>query len=142
MLTPHILQPEMLYKIDLPLFLTKVEAGFPSPADDYIEDKLDLNQLMVKRPAATFFVRVSGQSMVGAGIQHNDILVVDRSIKASHKAIVVASVNGEFTVKRYYVEANKQILKPENPKFKPIVINENDQFEVWGVVTYVIHQAR
>lgn len=115
--------------------------SFPSPADDYIEQKLDLNELMVKRPAATFFVRATGDSMLSAGINTGDILVVDRSLKAVNKSIVVAYLNGEFTVKRFLLKNGRQILAPENSKYQSIVILESDDFEIWGVVTYVVHKT-
>lgn len=125
----------------LPSFLSGVQAGFPSSADDYIEQKLDLNQLMVANPAATFFLRVEGDSMNGAGIQSGDLLVVDRSLKAYSGKIIVAILNGEFTVKRLLIQNEKMRLIAENPLYPNIEISEDIQFEVWGVVTYVIHRA-
>jgi DNA polymerase V len=125
----------------LPAFSCSVQAGFPSPADDYIERQLDLNDLMVKHPAATFFVRVEGESMRDAGIHTDDILVVDRSVEATNGKIVVAVINGEFTVKRFTNDANGAYLVPENPDFPKIKIDENSEFQIWGVVMYVIHRA-
>lgn len=123
----------------LPLYGTRVAAGFPSPADDYIETKLDLNQYLVKHPAATFFVRVEGDSMIGAGIHPDDILVIDRSIKPTDGKIVIAVVNGELTVKRLRILPNYVVLQPENDKFSPIRVTEEMNFSIWGVVTSVIH---
>jgi DNA polymerase V len=126
----------------LPIFSTHIAAGFPSPADDYIEQQLDLNQLIIKHPSATFFVRVEGESMRDAGIQSGDILVVDRSIAPTNGKIVVAVIDGEFTVKRIQFEGDAVFLAPENAKFSRLKVNPDSQFQVWGVVTYVIHKAQ
>jgi DNA polymerase V len=123
----------------LPLYGSKVAAGFPSPADDYIENQLDLNEHLIKHPAATFFVRASGQSMIGAGIHDNDILVVDRSITPSNGKIVVAAIDGQLTVKRLNKKNNKLFLMPENQQFDPIEVKEGSEIYIWGVVTNVIH---
>jgi len=125
----------------LPLFDTRVKAGFPSPADDSIEARLDLNELIVKHPSATFFVRVEGDSMEGANIYDGDILVVDRSITASNNKIVIAILNGEFTVKRISIEKNQITLLPENIQFPPLKITKEMDFEIWGVVTHIIHKC-
>lgn len=125
----------------IPSFESCVPAGFPSPADDYMEKRLDLNDLIVRHPNATFFVKVEGDSMRDAGIQSGDTLVVDRSIEATHGKIVVAVLNGEFTVKRLLVEAGGIALAPENPAYDVIRIHPESDFQVWGVVTYVIHRA-
>lgn len=125
-----------------PLFTSCVEAGFPSPADDYIENNLDLNEYLVKHPSATFFVRVQGNSMQNAGIFSGDILIVDRSVSPAHRKIIVAILNGEFTVKRMLIEGKKIILSPENPSYPSIEVNPESEFQVWGVVTYVIHSAK
>jgi DNA polymerase V len=122
-----------------PLFATKVAAGFPSPADDHIEASLDLNQHLVKHPAATFFVRVEGESMLGAGIYPNDILVVDRSLKPANGKVVIAVVNGELTVKRLKVGKGTLTLLAENIQYPSIEITEDMNFSIWGVVTNVIH---
>lgn len=125
----------------LPSFLSTVQAGFPSPADDYLEKWLDLNQLMVSHPNATFFVKVEGDSMEGAAIFSGDILVVDRSIEPSENKIVVAVVNGEFTVKRLKKKGSDLYLVAENKNYQPIKITPELDFQVWGVVTFVIHRA-
>ena len=116
-----------------------VTAGFPSPADDYLESKLDLNDYLIKRPSATFFVRVVGDSMVNAGIHNNDIIIVDRSIKPKHGKIIVAALDGQMTVKRLYRRDKKVILLPENKLFKPIEISDSMEIVIWGVATNVIH---
>ncbi len=125
----------------IPLFSDAISAGFPSPAQDYIEQTLDLNELCIKHPAATSFVRVEGDSMSGAGILPNDILVVDRSIQATQGDIVVASLYGEFTVKELVLGANPYLL-PHNPAYQPIIIPEGSDMEIFGVVTNVILNLR
>lgn len=123
-------------KSEHPLFLSQVAAGFPSPADDHIEQRLDLNQYMIQHDAATYFVRVKGDSMVDAGIRDNDVLVVDRSITARPGCIVVAVVNGELTVKILgKSQSGQPILTPANTNYTAIEIQEGMSFEVWGVVT-------
>lgn len=126
--------------LDLPLYQDRVPAGFPSPADDYVETSLDLNKHLVKSPSSTFFVKVSGESMVNAGINDKDILVVDRSLEPKHGHIVIAVLNGELTVKRLSLKYNKVRLKPENPEYPIIEVGEDMEFLIWGVVTSVIHQ--
>jgi len=126
-------------KQELPLYLSKVLAGFPSPADDYLDKKLDLNEYLIKHPSATFFVKVEGESMVGAGINSGDILIVDRSQEARSGKVVVAILNGEFTVKRVVRRRGKLYLLPENSHYQEIEITLDIDFEVWGVVIHVIH---
>lgn len=135
-----VYSPGMSTKRKQPLFEAKVPAGFPSPAADYEEDKLDLNRHLIKNPAATFFVRVSGDSMEGAGIHHSDLLVVDRSIEPRDKSIVIAVINGELTVKIIKIKGKKITLEPGNKNYPVQEIAEDTEFEVWGVVTNVIHQ--
>lgn len=123
-------------KSERPLFLSQVAAGFPSPADDHIEQRLDLNQYMIQHDAATYFVRVRGDSMIEAGIRNNDVLVVDRSLTARTGCIVVAVVNGELTVKTLAKSKSGQpVLAPANANYAAIEITEGMSFEVWGVVT-------
>ena len=131
--------PDLSTRHHQSLFETRVSAGFPSPAADYEEDKLDLNEHLIKHPAATFFVRTIGDSMVGAGIHCGDLLVVDRSLEPRDKSIVIAVVNGDLTVKRIRIKKKKITLEPENETYSVQEINENMEFEVWGVVTNVIH---
>ncbi len=127
-------------RVDLPLFSGGVSAGFPSPAEDYTDRTLDLNELLIRNPAATFFVRVDGDSMINAGIHHNDILVVDRSREAVSGDIVIAILDGELTVKRLFRGACKARLVAENPDYPSIDISEDRDCEIWGVVTSVVHQ--
>ena len=122
-----------------PLFLSGVSAGFPSPADDYLDRKLDLNEHLIKNPAATFFVRVAGDSMTGAGINDNDILVVDRSLEPINGNIIIAVVSGELTVKRLLKSRDCCRLVAENPDYPDLEIDEETPLEVWGVATYAIH---
>ena len=124
----------------LPLFLSPVRAGFPSPADDYIEQRLDLNELVVQHPAATFYVRVRGDSMLGAGIHPGDILVVDRALQPVYGSVVVAVLDGEMTVKRLERRRSGPVLHAENPAYPDIAIPEDGSFEIWGVVSYVLHR--
>ena len=122
------------------LFSSGVSAGFPSPAEDYIEQRLDLNELLIQNPSATFFVRVNGDSMIGAGINHDDILIVDRSLEPISGKIVIAIVDGEFTVKRLIKNNDTCRLVAENPDYPPIEITEDSACEIWGVVTSSINQ--
>jgi DNA polymerase V len=137
----EILVPEKKSEVKLPLFLESVSAGFPSPADDYLEGKLDLNDLLVRNPTATFFVRVTGDSMIDSGIFSGDILVVDRSLEPKSGSIVIAVIDAELTVKRLHKQKNKVFLLPENQNYKPIEITREMSFEVWGVVSTVIHSV-
>ncbi len=131
----------MVSSLSLPFYETTLSAGFPSPAEDAIETPLNLNELLIQHPAATFFIRVQGESMQGAGIFSGDLLVVDRALPATHNRIVVAFFNGEFTVKRLKIEKGALRLVAEHPDYPPIDIAPETDFQVWGVVTYVIHRA-
>jgi DNA polymerase V len=125
----------------LPLYLSRVEAGFPSPADDHLDKALDLNELLVANQAATYFVRVAGDSMTGAGIHDGDLLVVDRSLEPGTGKIVIACVDGEFTVKRLLRKGGRPWLMPENPAYRPMEIKEERDISIWGVVTAVVRQV-
>ena len=126
---------------ELPLFASKVAAGFPSPADDFMDTKLDLNTHLIKHPSATFFVKATGDSMIGAGIHEGDILVVDRSLEPRNGKIIIAAVDGSLTVKRLVKNGKNTMLSPENNKYKPIKLTENNDIIIWGVVTNVIHKV-
>lgn len=126
--------------LSIPIFSSRVQAGFPSPADDHLEDRLDLNKHLIRHQEATFFVRAQGESMLGAGIHPGDILVVDKSLIAKSGKIVIAVVDGDFTVKRLHKHKGKISLKAENSEFKDIEIFEGSELIIWGVVTSVIHQ--
>jgi len=127
--------------LEIPFYVTRVSAGFPSPADDHIQKRLDLNELVIKHPAATFFVRVEGESMRDAGIFHNDILVVDRALTPKNQDIIVCVINGDFAVKRFQRQNGHISLLAENPSYRPIEVTAEMEFQVWGVVTYVIRKT-
>ena len=124
----------------LPIFSARISAGFPSPAEDHIEQTLDISELLVTNPPATFYLRVIGDSMVDAGIFEKDILVVDRSRNAKHGDIIVAQYQSEFTVKRLYCRGGKVSLVPENENYKTINVVDSDGFEVFGVVSGIVRQ--
>ena len=136
-----IFKADITTRQPLPLYLSRIKAGFPSPAEDYLDKKLDLNEHLIKHPASTFFVKVKGDSMIGAGINNGDILIVDRSLEPKDKRIIVSVVNGDFTVKRISKSKDKLFLLAENPKYSPIEIKDGMDFEVWGVVVHVIHSV-
>lgn len=125
----------------LPYLLESVQAGFPSPAQDYVEQALDLNELCIRHPAATYFVRASGDSMTDVGIFADDVLVVDRSLQAGHGDIVIAGWFGELTVKELQLRPQVRLLA-RNPKYAPLVVPEGAELDVFGVVTHVIHSLR
>lgn len=128
-------------QLDIQLFSDAVTAGFPSPATDYCERKLDLNELCIQHPAATYFVRAQGDSMIEAGIFPGDVLVVDRSITAAHGDIVIVSVNGELTVKKLETRPRMRLV-PMNSQYQPIDVPDDADLEVFGVATTVIHSLR
>ncbi|MBA3751749.1 translesion error-prone DNA polymerase V autoproteolytic subunit [Candidatus Dependentiae bacterium] len=128
-------------KCEILFIESSVCAGFPSPGEDYTQGPLNLNELLIKHPAATFFVRVKGDSMTGAGIHSGDIVIVDRALSAVHNKIVIARVQGELTLKRLKIEGEAVWLCPENAAFQPMKISSSTDFEIWGVVTCVIHQV-
>jgi len=126
----------------LPLVSASVEAGFPSPADDHLERGIDLNEELIRNPAATFLVRVKGDSMRDAGIHSGDVLIVDKSLAPTDRKIVVAMIDGNFTVKRFRKRGAQVFLEAENPEFPPIEVTEGQELSIFGVVSYIIHQAR
>lgn len=136
-----VYSPDIETKQMIPFVTSQIPAGFPSPADDFVDLKLDLNEHLVKHPAATFFVKVSGDSMLGAGIHDGDILVVDRSLEVHNGAIIIAALHGELMVKRYKIIQGKTFLHPENTAYKPVEVTRDMEFAVWGVVSYVIHKT-
>lgn len=128
-------------RIYIPVAVSKVQAGFPSPATEYEDEALDINDIVVSNPAATFYVRVKGNSMIDANICEGDILVVDRSIEATHGKIVIAVVDGDFTVKTLYLKDGIVKLIPANPEFPEIVLHDEQELDIWGVVSFIIHKA-
>jgi len=121
------------------LALNWIQAGFPSPADDYADSNFDIAKFLINHPAATFFVKVQGESMINAGIFSGDLLVVDRSKKVKNGDVVVAFVDGEFTVKRFFQKFGQIILRAENKEFNDIDVGKYADFQVWGIVSFVIH---
>lgn len=137
----HILPASFSEKLDLPL-APSIKAGFPSPAEDYLHESLDFNRDLIRHPEATFYGRVDGDSMVDAGINHGDIAIIDRAAEPADGDVIVAFVNNEFTIK--YLDLSHKNdgyieLRPANPKYHPIRIDDSDNFEVWGVVVWTIH---
>lgn len=133
-----IYQPDLGHAEELPLSQSGVHAGFPSPADDFLEGSLDLNRLVVKHPEATFFARVEGDSMKDEGIAEGDILVVDKAVEPYDGCLAVAFIDGEFTLKRVRMEPDRILLLAANPKYKPIEVGADSQFAVWGVVRWIL----
>lgn len=133
-----IYQPNADDTTQLPLVASSVHAGFPSPAEDFIELKISLDRELIRNKEATFYARVEGTSMEDANIHDGDLLVIDRSITPQDAKVAVCYIDGEFTVKRLSIEADQIILVPENKKFSPIKITEDNEFIIWGIVTYVI----
>ncbi|WP_203256316.1 LexA family protein [Hyunsoonleella ulvae] len=133
--------PQILNNSGTTFFDMGISAGFPSPADDFKEQRLSLDRELIKNKEATFFARVSGQSMIGAGLDDNDLLVIDRSLEPKHGKIAVCFLDGEFTVKRLKVEKSGIWLQPENPDYSPIKVTEENHFVIWGIVTNVIKKV-
>jgi len=125
--------------LPLALYSDRIAAGFPSPADDYVDDRIDLNQHLIRHKEATFFLRVQGDSMLGAGIHDGDLLIVDRALEATDGKVVIAAIDGELTVKRLSIQGKRVRLMPENPAFRPIELQEGQELVIWGVVTNVVH---
>ena len=138
-LSPMGFKPES-FTGEWPVFASTVAAGFPSPADDYIENCIDLNEYLVQHKEATFFLRVQGDSMTGLGILNNDLLVVDRSLPIEDGNIVIAAIGGEFTVKQLIHSQKGCVLKAANPACQDIIINSENDLEIWGVVRWAIHK--
>ena len=129
-------------KIELPLYTAQVPAGFPSPGEDHVDQSLDLNEHLIRHPAATFYARAKGDSMLGAGIHDGDLLVVDRAVEARDGSVIIAAVDGELTVKRFRHRAGRVALMPDNNRYPAIVITDQTDFKVWGVVIHVIHKPQ
>ena len=127
--------------LDIPFYQSNVPAGFPSPAENFMDLDLNLQEYLVQHPSATFCVRVTGDSMQNAGIFSGDVMVVDRALEPKNNTIVLAVLDGEFTVKRIQKKGKELFLKPENKDFKAIQITEEMNFQVWGVVTHIIHKV-
>lgn len=130
--------PNFKSNLQIPYIKEGVSAGFPSPAADFLETAIDLNKELCKNPLATFYIKVKGNSMIDAGINDKDVLVVDRSLEPKNNKIAVCFIDGEFTVKRIKLEKNALLLMPENSNYNPIKVTEENQIIIWGIVTYVI----
>lgn len=130
--------PDFTSELKIPYIKEGVSAGFPSPAADFSENNIDLNKELSENPLATFYIKVKGNSMIDAGINDKDVLVVDRSLEPRDNKIAICFVDGEFTVKRIKVEKDCLYLLPENPNYEPIKVTEENQLIIWGIVTYVI----
>jgi len=134
-------KPDFESEVRNPYIKEGVSAGFPSPAADFMEDTIDLNKELSENPLATFYIRVKGNSMIDAGINDKDVLVVDRSLEPQNNKIAICFIDGEFTVKRIQVEKDCLYLMPENSEYKPIKVTEENQLIIWGMVTYVIKKV-
>ncbi len=134
----QIYKPVLQSPMALPLANQGISAGFPSPADDFLDLSIDLNKELIKHPYATFYGRVSGDSMTGAGLDDGDLLIIDKSLEPQDGKIAVCFIDGEFTVKRIKLDKNSLWLMPENKKYKPLKVTEDNEFVIWGVVTSVI----
>lgn len=130
--------PDLENQLELPYISSGIKAGFPSPAADFDESKISLDNVLVKNKEATFYAKARGNSMNGAGIDDGDILVIDRSLEPKNNKIAVCFIDGEFTVKRIKLENEEVYLMPENSNYKPIKISEENELIIWGIVTYVI----
>lgn len=133
--------PEFFSPQQLNLFSSQIPAGFPSPAEDFLEKRLDLNEYLIKNKSATFLIKVHGNSMINAGIFDGDMLVIDRSVEPVSGKIVLGVLNGEFTIKRIEKKKDKLFLNPENESYNPIEITNEMDFKIWGVVTFSIHKT-
>lgn len=133
--------PDLENQIELPYISSGIKAGFPSPAADFDESKISLDNVLVKNKEATFYAKASGNSMIGAGIDNGDILVIDRSLEPQNNKIAICYIDGEFTVKRIKIEGDNVFLMPENKNYKPIQIAEENDLIIWGIVTYVIKKV-
>ena len=130
--------PDLDNPIELPFITAGIKAGFPSPAADFDETKISLDAVLVKNREATFYAKASGNSMIGAGIDNGDILVIDRSLEPRNNKVAVCFIDGEFTVKRIKITKEGVLLMPENKDFEPIKVTGENQLIIWGIVTYVI----
>ena len=126
-------------KVKIPLLSDSISAGFPSPADDYTEENIDLNEHLISNPYSTFFLRVKGNSMINSGINDKDLIIVDKSLTAKPGNIIIAMVDGEFTIKRLSIKNNELYLKAENHNYPDISFRNHIDIQIWGVVIYSIH---
>ncbi|HPQ07843.1 MAG TPA: translesion error-prone DNA polymerase V autoproteolytic subunit [Bacteroidia bacterium] len=137
----EIISAETSTELTLPLVETGISAGFPSPALDFANSTIDLNKYLIKNPSSTFYGRVKGNSLKDAGIDDNDILIIDRSLEPQDGKIAVCFIDGEFTAKRIKIKKNEIWLMPENKDYQPIRVTPENEFIIWGIVTYVIKKV-
>lgn len=130
--------PDAENNLEMPYISSGIKAGFPSPAADFDGSRISIDQVVVKNPTATFYAKANGNSMIGAGIDDGDILVIDKSIEPQDGKIAVCFIDGEFTVKRIKIQENSLLLLPENKLFEPIEVTQENDFIIWGIVTYVV----
>ncbi len=133
--------PESGERLYIQIAESPVHAGFPSPAEDYGGQRLDLNKHLIKNPSSTFFARVSGESMINDGVEDGDLLVVDKAVEPFNNCLAICCLNGEFTLKRVIFEQNKIVLQPANDKFSPIIVDKDNEFIIWGIVRYIIKKV-
>lgn len=124
----------------IPFYISSIQAGFPSPADDYLANPIDLNRELIQHPASTFMGRVRGNSMIDAGIHNGDLVIIDKSLTPKSGDVAVCFIDGEFTIKYIQISKNNILLVPANPDFPTITVTEDNEFLIWGIVTYSIHQ--
>jgi len=137
----EILKPDTVESLNIKFSDTPVNAGFPSPAENHLENTMDLNKALVKNPSSTFYARVKGESMINDGVEDGDLLVIDRSVEPYKNCLAVCFLEGEFTLKRVRLEGDELLLVPANEKFKPIRVKKDNDFYVWGVVRYLIKRV-
>ncbi len=139
--TLYLFTPDQNNSKEIPMASVGISAGFPSPADDFMDLSLDLNKELIKNPSATFYARVSGESMKDDGIYDGDLLVIDKSVEPYDGALAVCYVDGDFTLKRFKNMGDYALLVPANPKYQPIRVDEDNDFQIWGIVRYVIKKV-
>jgi DNA polymerase V len=137
----EILKPDSVESLNIKLSDTPVNAGFPSPAENHMENTMDLNRALVKNPSSTFYARVKGESMINDGVDDGDLLVIDRSVEPYENCLAVCFLDGEFTLKKVRLDGDDLLLVPANEKFKPIRVKKDNDFYVWGVVRYLIKRV-
>ena len=134
-----IIKSDNKKKSKVQLYRTSISAGFPSPAEDHMDIGLDISEYLIKHPSSTFYIYVKGDSMINSGIFDGDLMIVDRSLEPQSNSVIIAVLNGDFTVKKIKKENNKIYLVPDNKKYDSILLDDSTEFQIWGVVTHTIH---
>ncbi|WP_294822868.1 translesion error-prone DNA polymerase V autoproteolytic subunit [uncultured Flavobacterium sp.] len=137
----NFFRPDTETNASVPFISHRIAAGFASPAQDFLEERIDLNKELVKNPLTTFYITVSGNSMINAGIADGDLLIADRSLEPADGKVAICLIDGDFTVKRLKVGTDCIYLMPENPAYKPLKVTEDNNFTIWGIVTYVVRSV-